>query len=269
MSKYRMLAIDLDDTLLNCRLEISPLTKEYIGRAREAGVHVTLATGRMYRSAQPYARELGLDLPLITYQGALVKEALSEEVLLHRPVPLELAREAIRLVNRLGYHINVYVNDQLYVEKITPEAEKYRQISGVPVYPVGDLLKFLDQDPTKVLVVGDEAKMDQLWKDMGKHFGDSLHVTKSKPHFLELSHPLATKGHALDILAKGWGLNREQIIAIGDSYNDLEMVEYAGLGVIMGNANDEVKGRADYVTCSNEEDGVAEVIKKFIFEESV
>ncbi|RYD07145.1 hypothetical protein N752_00755 [Desulforamulus aquiferis] len=129
---------------------------------------------------------------------------------------------------------------------------------------MGDLLKFLNQDPTKVLVVGDEALLDNLWREMAQHFGESLHITKSKPHFLELSHPQATKGHALDMLAKGWGLNREQVIAIGDSYNDLEMIEYAGLGVIMGNARQDVKDKADYVTNSNEEDGVAEVIKKFI-----
>lgn len=266
MNKYRMLAIDLDDTLLNCQLKITPLTKEYIQRARDAGVHVTLATGRMFRSALPYARELGLDLPLITYQGALVKEAISEEEILHLPVPLKLAQEVIQWVKGLGLHINVYVNDNLYVEKLTPEAETYRRISGVAAYQVGDLLGFLQQDPTKILVVGNEVTLDNLWQEMGQHFGKSLHITKSKPHFLEFSHPMATKGHALDILAQRWKLTRDQIIAIGDSYNDLEMVEYAGLGVIMGNACEIVKAKADYVTCSNDEDGVAEVIRKFILE---
>ncbi len=266
MSKYRMLAVDLDDTLLNDRFKISPLNKDYIQRAREVGVHVTLATGRMFRSALPYARELGINLPLITYQGALVKEAGSGEVLLHRPVPLEVAREAVAWVSSLGYHVNVYLNDKLYVEKLTPEAETYQKISGIPAHPVGDLLALLDQGeaPTKVLVVGQEGPLDELAEQMCRHFGRALHICKSKPHFLELSHPEATKGHALDTLASRWGVTREQVIAIGDSYNDLEMIEYAGLGVVMGNARPDIQAKADYVTKSNEEDGVAEVIDRFI-----
>lgn len=267
MPNYRMLAIDLDDTLLNGKLVISQRNKEYIQRAREAGVQVTLATGRMYCSALPYARELGLNLPLVTYQGALVKEAVSGEVLLHLPVPLALAREAVAWVKRLGYHINVYLDDKLYVEKMTPEAEQYMKISGIPAHPVGNMLDFLQTDPTKVLFVGGVEELDQLEVEMKQHFGSSLHICKSKPHFLELSHPEATKGHALDNLARLWGINREQVIAIGDAPNDLEMIEYAGLGVVMGNASPEVKAKADYIAPSNEEDGVAHVIAKFIFQE--
>ncbi|AEG61809.1 Cof-type HAD-IIB family hydrolase [Desulforamulus ruminis] len=270
MTRYRMLAIDLDDTLLNSRLQISPRTKEAIRRARDAGVHVTLATGRMYRSALPYARELELNLPLITYQGALIKEVATEEVLLHRPLPLELAREAVALASSQGHHVNVYLDDNLYVGKLTPEAEKYRKISGVPIYPVGDLVKLLDKRgvaPTKVLVVGEETAMDELGEQMLDRFGKTLHICKSKPHFLELSHPEATKGHALDTLARRWDLTRDQVIAVGDSYNDLEMIEYAGLGVVMGNACPDIKAKADYITQSNEQDGVAEVIAKFIFED--
>lgn len=264
MTTYKMLAIDLDDTLLNSQLKISERNKEYIQRAREAGVHVTLATGRMYCSALRYARELELNLPLITYQGALVKEAVSGETLLHRPVPLDLARQVIDRAKTLNYHINVYVNDTLYVEKLTPEAEAYQRISGITAHPVGDLLKFLNQSPTKVLIVGGVNEMDDLEQEMKRLFNNTLHITKSKPHFLEFSHPEATKGHALDTLARRWGLTPHQVIAIGDAPNDLEMLEYAGLGVVVENAKSPVKEKADYVTCSNDQDGVAEVIAKFI-----
>ena len=264
---YRMLAIDLDDTLLNDKLQISQRNKEYIRRAKEAGVHVTLATGRMYCSALPYAQELNINLPLITYQGALVKEAGSGEVLLHRPVPLELAREAMAWVKKLGYHINLYMDDKLYVEKMTPEAETYMRISGITAHPVGDLVAFMQEAPTKVLFVGEVRELDQLELAMRQHFASSLHICKSKPHFLEISHPEATKGHALDTLARRSGLTAEQVIAIGDAPNDLEMIEYAGLGAVMGNASPEVKEKANYVASSNEEDGVAQVIAKFIFQE--
>ncbi|GAB6159291.1 Cof-type HAD-IIB family hydrolase [Desulfotomaculum varum] len=264
MTKYKMLAIDLDDTLLNSRLEISQRNQEYIRRARQAGVQVTLATGRMYCSALPYARQLELNLPLITYQGALVKEAGTGETLIHRPVPLELAREVIRLAQSRGYHINVYVNDTLYVAKLTPEAENYRRISGITPHPVGDLLAFLQEPPTKVLLVGEPEALNRLGQQMQQYFAGRLHVTKSKPHFLEFSHPAATKGHALDTLARRWGLTPQQVIAIGDAPNDLEMLAYAGLGVVMGNALPEVKEKADYVTLTNDQDGVAEVIARFI-----
>lgn len=269
MPKYRMIAIDLDDTLLNRQLKISPRNKEYILRAREAGIQVTLATGRMFRSALPYAKELEINIPIVTYQGALVKAAGTGEVLIHRPVPMDLARETIAWGKRLGYHINIYVDDTLYVEKITPEAEDYSKISGIPAHPVGDLQKFLQQPPTKILFVGESKNLDDLAKEMGTHFGASLHICKSKPHFLEFSHPEATKGHALDALAKGWGFTAEQVIAIGDAPNDLEMISYAGLGAVMGNALPEVKAKADYVTSTNEQDGVAEVIAKFIFQEEL
>lgn len=265
MPNYRMLAIDLDDTLLNGKLVISQRNKEYIQRAKEAGVQVTLATGRMFCSALPYAQELGINVPLVTYQGALVKEAGTGEVLLHRPVPLDLARETVAWVKKLGYHINVYLDDKLYVEKMTPEAENYMKISGIPAHPIGNMLDFLQEDPTKVLFVGGVKELDQLEAEMRQHFGSSLHICKSKPHFLEISHPEATKGHALATLARLWGFTPEQLIAIGDAPNDLEMLDYAGLGVVMGNASPEVKAKADYVAPSNEEDGVAQVIAKFIF----
>ncbi|GAB6179412.1 Cof-type HAD-IIB family hydrolase [Desulfotomaculum defluvii] len=264
MPNYKMIAIDLDDTLLNTNLKISPRNKEYIKRAKEAGIHVTLATGRMFCSALPYAKELELNLPLITYQGALVKEAQTGEVLIHRPVPLEQAREVIEWGSKLGYHVNVYVNDTLYVEKITPEAEAYQKISRIPAQPVGNLLHFLKEAPTKVLLIGGSEELDTLQEEMTKQYGSTIHICKSKPHFLEFSHPMATKGNALDTLAKGWGLTPAQVIAIGDAPNDLEMIEYAGLGVIMANGDPAVKAKADYVTQSNDNDGVAEVIEKFV-----
>lgn len=264
MPNYKLIAIDLDDTLLNTELKISPRNKKYIQRAQDAGIHVTLATGRMYCSALPYAKELGLNLPLITYQGALVKEAHTGKVLIHHPIPLDLAREIIQRGQNLGYHINVYVNDTLYVEKITPAALDYQRIAGIPAHPVGNLLEFVKEDPTKVLLAGGPEELTELAQELTQQYGPSLHICKSKPHFLEFSHPLATKGHALDLLAKGWGLTPDQVIAIGDAPNDLEMIQYAGLGAVMANGEPTVKAKADYITQSNDNDGVAEVIEKFV-----
>ena len=261
------MALDLDDTLLDARLKIPERSRTAIGTAREAGVRVTLATGRMFRSAVPYARELGVEDYLITYQGALVRHAVTGETLFHRPVPLAEALEVLALVKPYGYHINIYLDDSLYVAEHTRESEQYGAMSKIPVEAVGDLAIFLEkrrQDPTKVLVVSQEEKLDQLAQVVRPVLGSRLHITKSKPHFLEFSHPLANKGDALASIAGHYGIKQEEIIAVGDGYNDVEMIDYAGLGVVVGNARPEIKERADYVCCSNEECGVAEVVEKFI-----
>ncbi|MEW5953185.1 MAG: Cof-type HAD-IIB family hydrolase [Bacillota bacterium] len=266
-NKYKLLAVDLDDTLLNRQLEVSPGNREALRQAGEAGVKVILATGRMYRAALPYARQLDIAGPLITYMGALVRHAGTGQTLFHRPAPLDLALEIIGRVKKYGYHINVYLDDELFVARHTPEGERYAALSGVRPKVVGDLAAFLrgrGEDPTKVLVIEQESLLDSLAEEMRPVFGHLLHITKSKPYFLEFSHPLANKGHALEAVVRGCGLEREQVIAVGDAYNDLEMIDYAGLGVAVANAREEIRARADFVTLSNEEDGVAAVIHKFI-----
>lgn len=267
---YKLVALDLDDTLLGKDLKVAKATREVLSEVMNRGVHVTLATGRMFRSSLPFARELHINGPLITYQGALVKHSGSGEVLYHRPVPLELALDVIRRVKKYGYHINIYVDDFLYVARDTEEGRRYAALSRIPLEVVGDLERFLTakkQDPTKVLVVSQEHLLDELAAELKPVYGESLHITKSKPHFLEFSHPSATKGHALKAVAGYFGVSREEVMAVGDSYNDLEMIAWAGLGVVMGNAREEIKARADYVTLSNEEDGVGHVLRKFVLGE--
>lgn len=267
MGKYKLLAIDLDDTLLDGQLEVPELSRQAIQTARDQGVLVTLATGRMFRAALPYARQLGLDDYLITYQGALVRHAGSGELLLHRPVPLPLALEVVEAVQGYGYHINIYLDDELYVAEHNEASQRYVSFSPVPVHEVGDLIPYLRQrgeDPTKVLTVAREELLDELMAVLKPVFGDSLHINKSKPYFLEFSHPQANKGDALAAVASHYGVERNEIIAMGDGYNDVEMIAYAGLGVVVGNARREIRELADYVSRSNEESGVAEVVEKFI-----
>jgi len=259
--------LDLDDTLLNAKLEIPERSRRAVEQARQAGVRVTLATGRMFRSAKPYAEQLGIDEYLITYQGALVRHAVTGETLFHRPVPLNLARELIELVNGYGYHMNIYVDDLLFVAERTPEGERYAAHSSVPLGVVGDLDRFLrerNEEPTKMLVVAGEEQLDALAAEARTIFGDRLHINKSKPHFLEFAHPDGHKGHALESITGYYGLRRQEIIAVGDTYNDLEMIEYAGLGVAVGNARPDIIKKADYVCATNENCGVADVVEKFI-----
>lgn len=264
MAKIKLVAVDLDDTLLSRDFQLEERVKEAVAAVRSAGVMFTISTGRMYRSALPFARKLGIDLPLITYHGALIKNSLSGEVLLDLPLPLPYAREIIARIHQLGYHLNGYLDDRLLVERDTPEGRRYAEIAGVEAEVVGDLLEYLDRDPTKILTIAEEPLLDLLGKEMVPLYEGRVHVVKSKPHFLEFSHPRANKGDALAYLAGLFGVQREEIMAVGDSYNDLEMLEYAGLGVVVANARDDVKRKAGYVTAAPNGDGVVEALKKFV-----
>lgn len=269
MTKYKMLATDLDDSLLNDRLTINDNDREAINRAVNTGVRVVLATGRMYRSALPYVQDLGLDTPLISYQGAYARFP-GGRVLYDCPVPFETAVDLLEALRATGYHTNIYVDDNLLVEKMDKEAEIYRSISGIEPVIAGDLVKYLREvrkTPAKVLVVSSEENINLLSVKMQSQFGERLYITKSKPIFLEFMHPMATKGRALQAVARYFDINPEEIIAVGDSYNDLDMLDFAGLGVAVGNAREDIRKRADFVTLSNNQGGVARVIRKFILNE--
>lgn len=262
-SNYKLVAIDLDDTLLAEDLTISERNIEAIRRTIEKGVTVTIATGRMYASALPYARQLELDVPLITYQGALVKTSLSGEVLFERLLDAEVATELISFGRERGVHMQAYHNDTLFTQEENAEALAYSKLSGVP-YQSADLQQVAKRGTPKVIYIADPVFLDEFQVEVKALVGSRANVFKSKPNFLEVTHPEASKGQALDFLANGLGITREQVIGMGDSYNDLDMLEYAGLGVAMGNAPEPVKRVADYVTAHHQEDGVAEALTRFI-----
>ena len=240
---------------------LRPRTKRALAAARAAGIHVVLVTGRMFRSALPYAREAGITDPLVCYQGAVVADPETGEFLRHVPIPLELAREAIAAVEALGFPINVYVDDELYVARETLESETYARFQKLAVNPVGDLLAWLDRPPTKLVSVGDPVALDGLEARLKERFGARLFISKSLPHFLEFAHPEVTKGSGLDFLAPLAGFTREETVAFGDGENDIELLEWAGYAVAVANAHPKVLAIADFVCPPVDEEGVAQVIE--------
>jgi Cof subfamily protein (haloacid dehalogenase superfamily) len=262
----KLVALDLDDTLLDCGLQISPRCIEAIQAVRRHGVIVTIATGRMFKSALPYARQLGIDVPLITYQGAWVKNSLSGEVLYYRPVDRMLTRNIFQFFDSCGVHYHSYFDDNLCMESLTEEGQYYAQIAGVKPMLVHDLYRELEQrEPFKIMgITFNERMLLDMELALKNGFGRQLYITRSKPNFIEVMHREATKANALQVVAEHYGVDRTEVMAIGDSYNDLDMLEWAGLGIAMGNAHKEVKEAADYVTTSNEEEGVAEALKRFV-----
>lgn len=264
---YKMVAIDMDDTLLTDELTITPGTVDAIVQAMEAGVIITLATGRMFPSALPFASQLGLNVPVITYQGAIVKNIAGDATMYERFVTPDISRRLIEIAHEKDLHLQVYQDDILYCAQENDKIQRYAKIAGVPYTIEEDLSRLCDRAFSKLLYYDEPEVIDRLADELREEFGDAAHITKSKPYFLEVMHPEANKGRALLHLAQTLGIKQSEIIGIGDSYNDLDLISEAGLGVAMGNAPDDVKRLADYVTYSNNEEGVRHVLEKFVLSE--
>ncbi len=231
---------------------------------RERGIHVLLVTGRMFRSALPYALTAGIEEPLVCYQGAVVADPTSGEFLRHEPIPLELAREAIEAVQSEGFRLNCYVEDDLYVAEVTENARAYADFQHIPITAVGDLLGWLVRPPTKLVAVDDPAALDGLKVVLVERFAGRLFIAKSLPYFLELASPAVSKGNGLAFLATHLGFAAEHTVAFGDGENDLELLDWAGYAVSVENADDELKARSDWICPGVAEEGVAQALEAFL-----
>lgn len=265
--QYKLVAIDLDDTLLSDDLKISRQTIEAIQKSVKKGVTVTLATGRMYQSAVKFAKEIQLNVPIITYQGAYVKNVMDGEILYQRSLSFDTSEDIITKLKEKEKTVQIYLNDELYVEKENPYIKNYSQVSRVKYHIVEDLIEAIKKSnilPLKILTIDEPDEIQKMLREFKQIYNEKIHITTSKPNFLEFSHREATKGQAITYLAGKLGITLEQIIAIGDSPNDLDMIEMAGLGVAMENAQPDIKAKADYITKTNNDHGVYEVLQKFI-----
>lgn len=261
----RLVAIDIDDTLLTDDLQIAPGTRKIIARAMDEGVFVTLATGRMFPSTRPIARELGMDGPLITYNGALIRTT-DGDTWWHKPVPRSLALEVLEYAEADGWTVQCYLDDKLYVTRIDEGVRHYTDIANVPAQAVKDMRALLtERDSTKLLGIGDADETVRRVRELEQKFAGRLTITTSKPEYVEMLDAGVSKATALAEVARRLGIEREQIMAVGDSFNDLDMLRWAGVGVAMGNAAPEIQAMADHVVGSNEDDGVVEAFERFVF----
>jgi len=243
---------------------LRPRTRAAIAAAREAGVHVIVVTGRMFRSTLPYLREAELDDPVICYQGAVVADPRTGTFLRHIPIPRAVALEAIDAIVAAGFHVNCYVDDLLYVAEVTPEARAYADFQDLEIYPVGPLRDWLEADPTKLVAVGDPGALDELEAKLKPHFRGRLFVSKSLPYFLEFANPTVSKGSGLAFVAERLGFAAAETVACGDGENDRELLDWAGFKVAVANAHDDILGRADLVVPPVQEEGVAVLIETYL-----
>ena len=214
----------------------------------------------MFRSVRPYLEQAGIEDPVVCYQGAAVADPRTGEFLRHEPIPLELARETITVLQDAGFHVNCYVNDELYVAQVTAEADRYAGFQNLPLHAVGDLAAWLSEPPTKLVTIDDPDVLDGLEARMKEGFAGRLYISKSLPFFLEFASPEVTKASGLEFLSEHLGFTAERTVAFGDGENDVELLEWAGFGVAVANAHPRVLAVADWVCPSAAEEGVAQVM---------
>ena len=267
--KYKLIASDMDGTLVNNKSELTDRTKEAIKKAVDSGVLFVTATGRPFSNVQ-IVNELfnkNQDMPFIVFNGAAAYTGKSEKLLFERFLDFELAKEAFDIGQKIGIAQILWTGPRLWANRICDETNRYHNVcKGLDMSIVTDLVTIKNEVKgiSKVLWIDDPSKIKELSAEMNSHFKGRLRCVSSMPHFLEFISNDAGKGTALEEIGKIYNIDKSEMIAIGDGYNDVCMIEYAGFGVAVANAPDDIKAKCDYVTLSNNDDGVAEVIDKLI-----
>lgn len=268
---YKVLALDIDGTLTNSKKEITPRTKAAIAAAAERGVRIVIASGRPVQGIRRFAEELELkehDGYILSFNGGRLISCRTGEILHDVKLPLEYLPEIEALARRYRVRLMSYEGDDLICGD--PEDEFLAieaKINGLGIRKVENLAEYIDFPINKCLMLGEGSYLGEVEKKVYAALHDRLDVYRSEPFFLEILPKGVDKAEALKILLKRLGCGREELMACGDGYNDRTMLKYAGLGVAMANAREEVKAEADYVTLSNDEDGVAAAVERFILED--
>jgi Cof subfamily protein (haloacid dehalogenase superfamily) len=262
--KYKLIALDVDGTLLNDDHQLSEQTKRTIRKVNEAGCGIVLCTGRGPASTWPILEELGLQGIMITHNGALTVRSEDSEVLHQYPIGQAQLQPLVSYCRERGIHFDLCTPFHLYVESLEDGMlETYRKFFVEPQL-TSDITR-VSESAVKFTVSGETTMLDRVeqeWRETGIYH--PFRMIRSGDRFIDIISPEATKGNALKQLAAAWSISREQIVAIGNYFNDVEMIEYAGLGIAMGNSPEGVKQAADAVTGSNNEDGVHSALTRYV-----
>jgi hypothetical protein len=275
MSDIRLLVLDIDGTIAGKSNDVTASVRAAIAEVQAKGIQVAIATGRMYRSAVRFHQAVQSLLPLMSYQGALIKDPASGKTYRHTPLSrhhaLALLAELATLEAAEKLSIHLYIDDQLHVRKILADTRDYAARSGIEPIAVGDLADYLQRgqtiETTKLLALSPDPQVisDLLTGFKQRYSPEDLYLTQSVATFFEATHPLSNKGAAVQYLAEELlELKPDQVMTVGDNFNDYEMIQYAGVGVAMGDAPKGVKAIADWVAPSVEDDGVVSAIEHFL-----
>ena len=265
---YEIIALDIDGTLTNSQKEITPKTLEALLRIQKAGKKVVLASGRPTPGLAALANQLQLDQfggYLLAYNGAKIINYKTKEVIFNQTVPLDMIPKlydfaAENEVGIITYNPEGVISGRAIDDYIAYEA----RLNGIPVREETNFKTFVNFPVNKCLMTGEANYMAQMEEKLKGLYGDILNIYRSEAFFLEIMPQNVDKANSLSHLLDHLGLAKDQLIACGDGYNDMSMIEYAGLGVAMANAKDEIKAVANHITLSNDEDGVAAVIDQYM-----
>ena len=274
---YKMVCIDMDGTLLTKRKKISEYNKKIIKAAHDRGIEIVVTTGRLYNNAAYFSKILGVSSPVIAANGAIVIDQKTNKIIYEQEIPKDICLKILEVLmkNKISFHFNtmstiycsnffnklgtkIYMSKQLKFEnldikyKIIKKFEAWNKIFNIEE---GKIAKGIAISPKKEKVAKLRKELDRL---------GIVSTYASGQYSIEVNHSGVSKSNAIEALINHYGIKKEELICIGDSENDIAMIKYAGLGVAMGNASEEVKRVANYVTDTNNKDGVAKVIEKFI-----
>lgn len=261
---YKLVALDMDGTLLQSDKTIADTTKQAISAAIARGVRVVLCTGRPIQGVEKYLQQLPPLGAVITYNGAEIVDAATRRVLYSQRLAANDAQQILRLGERYDTTMCIWCDNALYGNRLDERMTRYKQLSGVEPQLMTDSRTLCQKGIVKVLWYDDVVKINAMQRQLQDYPFERVTCCTSQPQYLEFFSSLASKALAMQALGQWYGIDRAQMIAIGDGQNDISMLQYAGLGVAMGNADSEVKAAADCIAEDNDHDGVGATIRKYI-----
>jgi len=258
--KYKLIAVDMDGTLLNSQGIITEKTKDAIRRVSAKGAIFTVCTGRPIQGVEIYQDALIMDNPFITYNGAMIVMGDTKQILYEQGIAPADAREIFAFARTFGTTVTVWSENKLYVNQLNDRIRAYQKLSQVEPILITDEEALIARGITKILWIDEIDQIGSYQQILRHQLSRGVTFCTSKPNFLEFFDCRVSKARAMEKLGDHLGIQVEEMVAIGDGFNDLDMIEYAGLGVAMANAPEAIRVKADYVTLSNDEDGVADFL---------
>jgi Cof subfamily protein (haloacid dehalogenase superfamily) len=262
--KYKVVMSAIDGTLVDSNRRISPKIKEMIQAFQNQGGIFTLATGRMEGAARKFYDELNIQSPAILYNGSKIVDLYKNQCLFEHRLNENHTKEAMKLLETCPYDVLVYYEGKAYVKEMNDVIEEYMEKDGIECTVVDEWDKYITKPPTKIMIIGDPKYFEQFEQQFNEVCATAPNMVNSEPTYLEILPSGVSKGYTVDKLSELLQVPKSEMVAIGDNLNDIEMIQKVGLGVADANAHPKVLETADYITKSNEEDGVADVLEKIL-----
>ncbi|MCR4593102.1 MAG: Cof-type HAD-IIB family hydrolase [Bacteroidaceae bacterium] len=265
---YKILALDLDGTLTNSKKEITPQTLDVLIQAQQKGIRLVLASGRPLPGIMPLAEQLHLKDYcgyILAFNGGLIIDCSTGESIYQKVLDTSVYKHLYKVGNTEDFKILSYLDNCIACEDIENQYVRYEaKLNKMKLQKLNSFLDEINFPEPKCLIVGNEDKLSVLEKELVAYYEGKMSIYRSEPFFLEILPLGIDKAKCLEYLLNHLDLKREELMVCGDGFNDLSMIKFAGLGVAMSNAQTVVKEAADYITQSNEKDGVAVAVKRFI-----